>query len=163
MKEMKILIQKSNETLALANFEKVLDTLTAIHYNESTIEVPGIVVFKKEGSGTLLSKLLNAELEVITINQETFDKMIEAIHASTVENKLIFQSTVKPAKTIVLNLDKLKEQAVFLKETETAIFVNNIIFTNDKLEFHGEGMFTSRRVYFLSDLNKIKNLFTISS
>jgi len=162
MKEMRVLIEKNNELFALANFEEVVEKSTVIHFSEDTIEIPGIVILKREGSASLLSKILNVDLEVIEISDSVFDKMINTLKTVEVENKLIFKTNIKPEKTVILDLENLKKSAVFVKETSTAIFVNNIIFTTDKLEFHGEGMFTSRRVYFLKDLEKIKSLFQIS-
>jgi len=161
MKKMKTIEKRENEILALGNFEEVLENLIAVHFNEDTIEIPGVVILKRANSGSLLSKILNADLEVIDIDTEVFDSMIATIRTSEIENKLIFKSATKPEKDIVLNLAELKKLAVFVKITDTAIFVNNFIFTNDKIEFHGEGMFTSRRVYFLKDLSPIKNLFEI--
>jgi len=160
-KLMKKLISNKNEEFALADFEEVIEQSISIHFSKNTIEIPGVVILKRENSASLLSKILNVELEVVEIKSSVFDKMVSALESLSVENKLIFKTMTKPEKTVILDLENLKKSAVFVKETETAIFVNHIIFTTDKLEFHGEGMFTSRRVYFLEDLTPVKNLFEI--
>jgi len=156
---MKIIKEAKNEKLLLADFESILDNTITILFSEDTIEVPGVTILKREGKSTVLDKILNAELEVIEVENNSFDAMLETISVAKVENKLIFKASTSPDKTVILNLKKLKENAVFVKETETAIFVNNFIFTTDKLEYHGEGMFTSRKAFFVKELNTIKSLF----
>jgi len=158
-KTMKLLRERKNETLLLSNFEDLIESAVIIHYNEDTIEIPNAVILKKGDGSFLIEKVMNASLEVINIEDHIFDAMYEAITASEVENRMIFKANLSPDFTVSVNLDRLRETAVYVKETDTAVFVNNIVFTNSKLEFHGEGMFTMRNAYLIKDISIIKNQF----
>ena len=133
-----------------------------ISYSEDTIEIPGIVILKRKGSNNLVQKLLNPSIEIIDIENNVFSDMISTIIASEVEsNRIINESRVKPIKKVIININSLMNLAVFVRLSEESILINDYIFTKSETEFHGDGMFTSRKVYFIKDedLKKLKDIF----
>jgi len=150
------------ESILIANFEEIVENVVTFSTNKDFIEFPGIVIFKKEGSSNFLTKILNPGIEIIEIKSDIYDNMKNIVESIILDkSKIVITSKLKPIKTHVINIKKLKEVAIFVKSTEDSILINDYIFTNNEAEFHGDGMFTSKKVYFLSleDINKIKDLF----
>jgi hypothetical protein len=147
--------------LILAAYENIFNAAPIISYNQNFIEVPGVVIFsKKKPAKGIVSRLLNPGIEIIPIEEDLFIEMQEAIKVHESESSVIsFESKTKPAKTTILNLELLKRSFVFARVDKDSISVNDMVFTNSEAEFHGDGMFTSKKVYFLNfeNLAKIKN------
>jgi hypothetical protein len=154
-------IETKHGVLLISPFEEVIKTAMVISYNNDFIEIPGTVIFTKGNAG-FLNKVLNPGVEIISIDEELFFEMKNAIIAHETNKEIIsIESKTKPTKKTLINIDILKKQAVFARIIDDSITVNDIVFTNSETEFHGDGMFTSRKVYFLNfeDLAKVRSLF----
>lgn len=148
----------SNTKIHTANFEDILDKAIAVHYSEHTIEIPGIVIFKKEGSSQLLSRVLNPSLNIVEISEEDFNSMLHVLDISELEGKLYFKTETSPEKNVVLNLDRLKESAVYSEQLDDTVMINNFMFTSNKLEFHAAGMLSFKHVYYMEDLSVLRDI-----
>ena len=144
-------IETTHGSLMVAPFENVLSKAISFSYNEKYIEIPGVVIFSKEGNKTFVNKILNPGIEMITVEVSFFEEMYNAIDAIRAENSVItFKSKTLPEKVTVINLNVLKSSAIFVRVIDNSITVNDIVFTNNEAEFHGDGMFTSKKVYFVN-------------
>lgn len=136
------------KSILIPEFEEILERVPVIAYNESMIEVPGVVVFKSEKKNKFLTQVLNPGVEIIFVTTENFSDMLNAIKAT--ESEYIgFESHIIPKKQIVLNLTELKRRAVFIKTYDDTLTVNDYVFTNSETEFQGDGMFSSKKAYFV--------------
>jgi len=162
-KEMeKVTNENSNETLLLANIYNVLDNSITFSFGDNHIEFPGIVIIQREGTKKFITKLLNPGLEIIEIVDSVFDSMKIAIDSIVLDkSKIITDSKIRPIRKNIINLNKLQESAIFVKSTEDSLMINDYVFTNNEAEFHGDGMFTSKKVFFLGfeDMSRIRALF----
>jgi hypothetical protein len=154
-------IETPHGTVLISDFESALSASLIMAFNDDFIEVPGVVIFTK-GNITFIDKILNPGVEIISVDHELFAKL----HATLMEHKddvniIAIPSKTKPSKTILINTDVLKKQAVFARIIDDSITVNDVVFTNNNSEFHGDGMFTNKRVYFVNfeQLSAIRGLF----
>lgn len=136
------------KSILIPEFEEILEKVPVITYNETTIEIPGVVVFKDSKKGKFLTQVLNPGVEIIFVTTENFNDMINAIKA-TESDHLGFESRTIPRKQIVLNLAELKRRTIFIKTYDDTLSVNDYIFTNSELEFQGDGMFSAKKAYFV--------------
>jgi len=151
MSDMSIIELENGENLYISNFEDVLKRTKVINYNKDLIEIPGIIMFINDKSATLWVKLLNPGIELITIDEETFAEMLEAIEAHKIEKDIIvFKTKTIPAKDVILNIPVILKETIFIRIFQNSIIINDMIFTSSESEFHGDGMFTSRKAYFLT-------------
>lgn len=158
-----IKITREKEIITVVGIEDILQRASVIEYNDNMIEVPNVVMIKRKNSTSLLEKILNPGIEILDVEDEDFNKMIEMIISYQSNNDVVtFDEKTKPSKYVVLNLEKLKSEKIFTRITEDSIYMNNYVFTNNEFEFHGSGMFTSKRVLFLSfdDLHKVKEILS---
>ncbi|MFL1706573.1 hypothetical protein ACHJH3_06155 [Campylobacter sp. MOP7] len=147
-------------TLTIANFEDICSNAEVVLFNENMIEIPGIVTFYKENSINSLTKLMSITDKLIEINEADFQTMTKAIEASMNEpNMLVANIRVKPEKKGVFNLAKIKEDFIFGEQTNSSLVVNNYLFTNSTVEYHGESMFSPKWVFFLSfdEMSKVRD------
>lgn len=164
-KSMKILTNTKNDKLLIANFEDILNNVITFKYTEEQIEIPGVVILAKEGSKNLFTRLLNPGIELIEISEEIFNSIQTIIESVILDkSKIVTKSKTRPVSNNVINLEALQKLAVFVKITEDSILINDYIFTNNESEFHGDGMFTTKKVYFVGfeAMNTIKNLFSVT-
>jgi len=156
-------LQTNHGELLVADFERVIKNSEIISFNENFIEVPGIVLFTKEKKKTnIIQRLLNPGVEVIEVDEKLFGEMINSLKAHESEEfRISFDSKTLPVKTTIINLDQLKERAIFVRVIGDSITVNDIVFTNNEAEYHGDGMFTTKKVYFIDfdKMAKVKNMF----
>lgn len=159
-------MQETNNTknvkILIADYESIFSRSPIVSYNEDYIEIPGVVLFarKKEKRG-FFDRILNPGLEIIDIEDIVFSQMIEAIKSQESESHVIvINSKIKPAKTTLINLNALKSSFVFARIDMDSIVINEYVFTNSEFEFHGDGMFTSRKVYLLDfeNMSKLKSV-----
>jgi len=151
---------KKINNIYVEDFEKILEKSIIIEFNENQIEIPGIIIFQKKSSSGLINRLFNPSIEILSIEDETFDIMLSACKIYQVEGKKFsVKSKTKPIKTIIFNLQNLESQIVFIKEEENILIVNDYLFTSKEADFHGETIFTSRKVFFLDKehFKKIKS------
>lgn len=154
-------IDTKHGVLLISPFEEVMKTAMVVSYNSDFIEIAGVVIFTK-GKSSFLNKMLNPGIEMIAIEEEMFFELKNAVIAHGADASVIScDSKTKPSKTNLINLDILEKEAVFVRTIDDSITVNDIVFTNSETEFHGDGMFTSKKVYFLNfeQLAKVRNLF----
>lgn len=149
-----------NTNIFIVDYESLFNKSVIISYNENYIEIPGVVIFsRKKEKQSLFDRILNPGIEIVSIEEEMFEQMIESIKVHEAESYVIsFDSKTKPSKTILINIEALKEAFVFAKVDNDTITINDYVFTNNEMEFHGDGMFTSRKVYFIDfdSMSKIK-------
>lgn len=145
----------------IMKFEEALKKVSIINFNETSIEFPNMIVFSKEEK-TLLYSMLNPGVEVFKVSEEDFKEMLNTVKVKLEENINIkyIDRKVSPKTTARVNLDLLKEKAVYLREYNDTFICNEILFTTSETEFHGTGMFTGRNHVFLvstEDFVEIKN------
>lgn len=149
------------KNIYVEDFEKILEKSIIIEYSNSIITIPGIIIFVKESeSSNLINRIFNPSIEILSVDKETFEQMIEAISVYKIEGeKFTTVSKTKPVKNLIFNLKNLESQIVFAKAEDNTLIVNDFLFTSNESEFHGEAIFTSRKVFFLKkeDFAKIKN------
>jgi protease II len=159
---MKKLTTKHGDLL-ISEFEDIIKNTTVISFNDNFIEIPGIVLFsKKETTKNIIQRILNPGVELIEVEDSLFESMRTALEKFESEDLTIsFKSKTIPVKTTIINLEKLKETTVFVRTVGDSITVNDFVFTNNEAEYHGDGMFTTKKVYFLNfeQMAKIKQLF----
>jgi len=149
----------------IEDFEKILEKSIIIEYNDSHIEIPGVIIFVKESTKSVINRLFNPSIEILTVKDEVFNNMVEAAKIFQIEGKKFsIKSKTKPIKTIIFNIKNLESQMVFIKKEENLLIVNDYLFTTKESDFHGETIFTSRKVYFLDEIyfNKIKDFLSVS-
>jgi hypothetical protein len=152
-------IKEGLETKNLVDIESIFNKVLILDYNDDFIEVPGIVLIYKKSSASFFGRILNPGVEIIQLEDAEFDSAIEKITILSQNSNIIScDQRTKPTRYSMINLDKLKEQGIIFRTTDDSIYVNNYVFTNNELEFHGIGMFTSKKVIFLTfdQLNKVK-------
>lgn len=144
-------IETTHGTLSVQDFESIFKKAVSVSFNENFIEIPGVVIFSKLGKKGFLNKILNPGVEFIPVEDSLFDSMLSAIkvHEGDIGN-ISFDSKSKPTKRTVISLSQLKEQFIFGRIVEDSITINDMVFTNNEAEYHGDGMFTSKKVYFVN-------------
>jgi hypothetical protein len=141
---------KKINNIYVENFEKILEKSIVIEYNENQIEIPGIIIFTKKSTQTLISRLFNPSIEIVSVDDESFEMMINSAKVYEIEGKkFAVTSKTKPIKTIIFNIKNLESQIVFAKKENNIIIVNDFLFTTKEFDFHGESIFTSRKVFFI--------------
>lgn len=142
---------ENGEYLLISDFENVLSTTPIISYSDSIIEIPGIVMFIKDGTKPFWTKILNPGTELIPIDHETFDYMLEAIEAHRANPSIIcFKNKTMPVRETIVSLRLLAKHAIFVRVFGNSMIINDTVFTSNEAEFHGDGMFTSRKVYLVN-------------
>ncbi len=144
-------IETTHGTLSVQDFESIFKKAVSVSYNEEFIEIPGVVIFSKLGKKGFINKILNPSVEFIPVEDNLFESMLAAVKVHEAEIDCIsFSSKSKPAKQTIISLTQLKEQFIFGRIVEDSITVNDMVFTNNEAEYHGDGMFTSKKVYFVN-------------
>jgi hypothetical protein len=140
----------------LSSFEEMLDKINFVKYSDSFIEIPGIIIFSSKND--TLRQMLNPSLDILSVSQDDLKSMIEEIEK---KNFFFMDGFLKPKGIWGLNLEKIKNELILYKESETFIIVNNMLFTIDSIEFHGS-FFGGRDNLFLvssEELKKLKEYF----
>lgn len=144
-------IETTHGTLSVQDFENIFKKAVSVSYNSEFIEIPGVVIFSKLGKKGFINKILNPSVEFIPVEDNLFDSMLAAVKVHEAEIDCIsFDSKSKPAKRTIISLTQLKEQFIFGRIVEDSITINDMVFTNNEAEYHGDGMFTSKKVYFVN-------------
>lgn len=155
-------INNKNIKILITDYESIFSRSPIVSYNEDYIEIPGVVLFaRKKEKRSFFDRLLNPGIEIIDIEDTVFNQMLEAIKSQESESHVIVvDSIVKPTKTTLINLEALKDAFVFARVDIDSIAINEYVFTNNEFEFHGDGMFTSRKVYLLDfeNMSKLKSV-----
>jgi len=142
---------ENGEYLLVAQFDDILNKVPVLGYSDKFIEIPGILLFIKEEKANILTNILNAGTELIPVDAESFESMIKAIEAHKVENGIFsFTTKIVPTREIIISTKNIIENAVLVRVFGSSIMINDLIFTSNVAEFHGNGMFASRKVYLLS-------------
>ncbi len=166
MKLIKIKNGKDNEEVYLADFEDIVQKVSIIKFNKDTIVIPDICVITPKGKDTFIKRLLNSSEDFVVVDPEEFDKMLQILDVIQNEKYVITkESRVIPKYTILINLNALKNNAVFIKSSRNILEVNGIVFTDSELDYQGFGLFTSKEPIFLTfdELAHIKEILTIFS
>ncbi len=144
-------IETTHGTLSVQDFENIFKKAISVSYNNDFIEIPGVVIFSRLGKKGLLNKILNPGVEFIPVEDALFASMLDAVkvHETDIGN-IAFDSKSKPTKRTIVSLTQLKEQFIFGRIVEDSIAINDMVFTNNEAEYHGDGMFTSKKVYFVN-------------
>lgn len=141
---------EKNNRLFISDFEDIVRECEVISYNENLIEIPGVMLIVPEQKASFSLVALNPGIDIIKISEEEFLKMHEIIsHIHEVEDRIVVSSPLMLKRKHVINLEKLVERAVLVKISDDTVLVNNYVFTSNLLEFHGDGMFTSKHAYNL--------------
>jgi len=152
-------INTKSGAVKIADFEEICANAEVVLYTEKSIEVPGIVSFYLEGSIGSFTKMIYVADKIIEISKENFDKMLAAVKASAKEPNILASKTkTKPEKQVLFNLAKIKEDFIYGEETDDTLLVNNNVFTNSTMEYHGEALFSTKHVFFLdyAEMAKIR-------
>ena len=142
----------------IMKFELALSKIPILNFNDTSIEFPNMIIFTKEDKGILYS-FLNPGTQILKVDADEFEAMLKNIKENTKDTVFIDRG-VKPELTARINLKVMKEKMIFMKEYENSFSTNETLFTTNVAEFHGAGMFTSRRHVFLvseEEFVKIKN------
>jgi len=153
----KVIKEGNGERILARNFEEIIETAEVIIFNENHIEIPGIVIFSKENKGFFF-QLLNPGVEIFSVNEEDYEKMINLL---TIEEDHIvsFETKTLPTSTARLNLSRIKDNLLLVRESDSLLVLNKILLTTNEFEFHGSGMFSGRENVFLvseEDFSKIR-------
>jgi len=155
---------KKNGTYYVKEFEEILEESSIVSFNEKTIVVPGIVVFTTKKNDGLAIRTLFSKEEFVEVDESSFQNMLETIKKFKQSDYVITtESKTIPKRMHVINLKEIKREAVLVRADKDILVVNDRIFTNSELEFHGSGMFTSKEVYFVTfeQMNKIKEILLL--
>jgi len=155
-------IETEHGTLLVSEYEEILKRTPIIAFNEDIIEIPKVIMFTKGTKANYVNRILNPSVEFVKIEGELFNTMEEANKTQIANpNIIVFESRTKPLKEYMLNLEALKNSAIFTRVTEDTIIVNDMIFTNNETEFIGTGIFTAKEIFYLGfgDMAKIKAMF----
>ena len=142
-----IVKEEKGEKVLVRTFEEIVETAEVIYYNETHIEIPGVVIFSKENKGFVF-QLMNPGTEILSVNEEDYNRMIDFLG---VEEKYIvsFDTKTAPISKVRLNLKKIKENLILVRDSETLLVLNKMLLTTNEFEYQGSGMFSGRQNVFL--------------
>ncbi len=141
----------------LPSFEEILNKAKVIIFSKNRIEIPGIIIFAREGK-CLINQLFNPGVEILSVANLDFDKMLQSLEIEE-ENLMFFKLSLKQGGVVRINLNKIKEGMILVRKTEDILVINNILFTSNEAEFHGTGMFTLKELSFLLSKEDIKRIY----
>lgn len=156
---MKILKRKSDEIL-VAEFDDICRKAKVIGFNEHVIEIKGVFTFHKAGYRNVLDKLIDSPSKNIEIEESVFNDMVNTLKTfSTEPDIIVSESKTKPAQTLIINLAALKADLMISFQDSETISLNNFVFTSSIVNFHGEALVQSQKVFYLGfdNLSKIQN------
>lgn len=131
----------------ILKFELALKKIPILNFNEGSVEFPNMVIFTKEEKGKLYT-FLNPGTQILKVEEDEFKSMLEAVKNEEAD-VITIDRGIKPETFARINLKVMKEKMIFMKEYENSFSCNETLFTTNLAEFHGAGMFTSRRHVFL--------------
>jgi len=138
------------EEILVRNFEEVLKVADIVYFNENHIEIPGVVIFSKENKG-IVFQLMNPGVDILQVEEEDFNNMTTLLGVED-EGVIYFDTKTVPASRVRINLQKIVDNLIMVKKTKDTIFLNNILFTTNEMEFQGSGMFSGRKnVFWVSE------------
>ena len=163
----KIKFEKDKELeIYLSDFEEIVKKMPVIRYNQEIIVVPDVCAITPKGKDTFIKRLLNSSEDFVSVEKEMFDNMLETLKAIESENYILTkESRIKPKYTILINLEVLKNNVVFVKSSGNILEVNGIVFTDSELDFQGFGLFTSKEPIFVTfeEMAHVKEVLTLFS
>jgi len=125
----------------IAPIEKIAKTQKVIYFDNDKIEVPNIVIFRKENSGLIKSfaqRVMNPGVPQVEVSESDFNTRIMALET---EIDGVIYIELKGLKTTArVNLDLIKRDAVYVERDDQYLKVNDIVFTSDIVEYHGFSM-----------------------
>lgn len=180
-----IQIETANEKIYMAGIEEIIEKAKIIIFDENAIEIENFLVVMKEieeeGRGfdiarftdSVWQRFVNITKTIVKSKESDFNRMLETLKTvEETENVFVLELPLKPKRTAIVNLRKLKNDLIFAseiknktgvltKEPGETLMVNNVLFTTDAIEFHGSGMFTDKVAFLVSaeDLQKLKRYF----
>ena len=141
------LIQITNN-LYLREIDSLLSISPIVTIGKNYIHISDIILTEKDNFSV---RALNPSCEIVTIEKKLFEDIKKAL--SSKENMIIQESPTLPQETYFINLPALKANTIFLKVENDKVVVNNIVFTNSKLEFKGSDLLTNKKGILLTDKN----------
>ena len=154
--DFEIIKSEKGETTRLRKFEEVVESAEVIYYTENHIEIPGIIIFSKEKKGFLF-QVMNPGMEIFSINEEDYNKMIELLLVRE-KDVISFKTKTTPVATVRLNLKKIKENLILIRESKNILVLNKTLLTTNEFEFQGSGMFTGKENVFLVSKEVFDNI-----
>jgi len=147
-----ILFDRLPDGSYVKNFDVLIESIPYVFYSSSVIELPGILAYasRKPNVRWLLSPNL---AKIIDVSQEDMDEMLGILQ----ENGLSIKSGVAGYSQHWLNLEKIAKDMVFFEEKGHSVTVNDMLFTTDKLEYHGAFLARSKFPFLLSE-NEMKEV-----
>jgi hypothetical protein len=137
----------NNTSFFIKNFEDLIEEINIINFNETTVEIPGVLLWTTEKKSALY-QFLNPGLEIFLVSEAEIKTMLDLLSIKK-ENTIIIKTHLKPDMNTRITLDNIF--IYYLKITDTTIIVNNLFFTKSNIEFHGTGMFTGKINSFFID------------
>ncbi len=151
------LFEDGNVKNYIMKFEDAVKKIPILNFNETSIELPNMVILTKEDKG-FFSSLLNPSVDIFKVEDAQFEEMLKVVKKEA-DDIVFVDRNIKPKTTSRINLERMKDKQVFFKEYENSFATNETLFTTNFSEFQGVSMFTSRRHTFLvteEDFVKIK-------
>lgn len=148
------------EEVLIADFSDVCKNAKIIGFNDTVIDVKGVVTFHRVGSRNKLDKLFDSPSRNVEIDETTFNTMVETLKTLSVEpQNIVTESKTKPVQTLVINMDALKNDLMISYQDGETITINNFVFTSSIMNFHGEALNPSQQVFYLGfdELSKLKS------
>lgn len=157
--------EKKGSVSYLRKIEESLNT-KIINFGEDFIEFPDLFMITKKSKDNIISShismLLHPGVEIFEIDEVSFEEMISILKEDNIGVKIIEKEEIKPKTFSRLNLKKIKEDNIYIKDLKDRFVVDEILFTTSEYEYHGTGMFTARKsVYLLNkdEFNGIRDFF----
>ena len=148
------------EEVLVADFSDVCKNAKIIGFNDTVIDVKGVVTFHRVGSRNKLDKLFDSPSRNVEIDETTFNTMVETLKTLSVEpQNIVTESKTKPVQTLVINMDALKNDLMISYQDGETITINNFVFTSSIMNFHVEALNPSQQVFYLGfdELSKLKS------
>jgi len=159
--------EKDNkEEIYFLDFEEIVKKVSVIKYNKDIIVIPNICAITPEKKDSLLKRLLNSGEDFISVKEDEFKKMIDILDLISTETHILSkESRTIPKYNILINIEVLKENAIFVKSSGNVLEINGLVFTDSELDYQGFGLFTTKEPIFVSyeEMSHIKEILTLFS
>jgi len=153
-------LKRINHSLFLADFNQILETAEIIYFNNSTIEIPGKVIYTIP-SNLLLMQSLNPSVVVVSVPLEELEDMLSLVKEKS--NGIIFfeDDQLIPKKTIRLNILNIRDRMIILEKTKDTLKIDNdLILTTSAFVYKTEGLIFNKKIFLLNK-EEFKNISTL--
>ena len=152
--------KSNNEEVLVADFDDICKNAKIIGFNDDVIDIKGVFSFHRVGYRNILDKLMDNPSKNIEIDEVTFKGMVDTLKTLSAEpHVVVTESKTKPIQTLIINLEMLKKALMISYQDNKTITINNFVFTDSMMNFHGEALNPTQEVFYLGfdDLSKLKS------